>query len=257
MRFEDQTAIVTGAATGIGEGIALLLAEEGASVVVVDVNPNVHHVADAIVARGGRALAVVADVAAERDVDRAVAAAVDTFGGLNVLVNNVGIQDGKGIDEVSAAEWDRTISVNLRSVYLFMHAAVPHLKRAAPAASVVNISSVHAGSTLPQTSSYAASKAGVLGLTRSSALDLAPFGVRVNAVSPGTVGTGMFYQWLDSTEDRDASMALMLRHQPIGRIGTPDDIAEAVAFLASDKASYITAQTLWVDGGQSAHAFMP
>ena len=257
MRFAGKTALVTGAATGIGEGIARLLATEGASVTVVDLSPAVADVAQAINDAGGRATHVVADVSDRGAVESALKHNVDTFGGLDVLVNNVGIQDGKSIEDVTAEEWDRTISVNLRSVYLFMHAAIPHLKERAPGSSVVNISSVHAGSTLPATSSYAASKAGMLGLVRSSALDLAPYGIRVNAVAPGTVGTGMFYQWVNSEPDPEAAIALMLKHQPIGRIGTPEDIAEAVAFLASDKASYITGQTLFSDGGQSIHAFMP
>jgi NAD(P)-dependent dehydrogenase (short-subunit alcohol dehydrogenase family) len=250
-RLQGRVAIVTGSANGIGEATARTLANEGAAVLLVDINERGAEVAAKIEADGGRAAFLRCDVSSEADVQDAVAAAVKRFGALDVLVNNAAVTLPKGFESTTPDEWDRVQGVNLRSVYLFLRAAAPHL-RASTTGSVVNVASFHAGATIENFSAYAAAKSGVIGITRSAALDLAPAGVRVNAVCPGIVETSMWQAWLDEVENRDQTVAEVLALQPLGRIGAPNDIANAILFLASDEAAYITATTLFVDGGVTA-----
>jgi NAD(P)-dependent dehydrogenase (short-subunit alcohol dehydrogenase family) len=247
MRFEGKTVLVTGAAHGIGESTARSFAAEGANVVLVDVHERGEQVAGEI---GANALFVRGDVSSEQDVTAAIDKTVERFGGLDVLVNNAAMTLPKGYLETTADEWDRVLAVNLRSTYLFLRAATPALKDSKGA--VVNISSFHAGATIENFSAYAAAKSGVVGITRSAALDLAPHGVRVNAVCPGIVETAMWQAWLDEVEDVEGALAEVLKLQPLGRIGRPEEIAEAIMFLGSDKASYITGTTLFADGGVTA-----
>ncbi|MEV7965381.1 SDR family NAD(P)-dependent oxidoreductase [Sphaerisporangium sp. NPDC088356] len=251
MRLAQRAAIVTGAAQGIGRATARRLAEEGASVLLVDVDESAQRVAADITSAGGTALFVRGDVSDEKAVTKAVQAARDTFGRLDVLVNNAAMTLPKGLEETAVEEWDRVQAVNLRSVYLFMKAAAPHL-RESDAGSVVNVASFHASATIENFAAYAAAKSGVVGLTRSSALDLAPAGVRVNAVCPGIIETAMWQAWLDEVEDVESTVAEVLKLQPLGRVGLPVDVANAILFLASDESAYITGTTLYVDGGVTA-----
>jgi NAD(P)-dependent dehydrogenase (short-subunit alcohol dehydrogenase family) len=251
MQLEGRVAIVTGAANGIGEATAHRLAEEGAAVLVVDLDERGADVAAAIAAGGARAAFVRCDVGAEADVRAAVAAAIEKFGRLDVVVNNAAITLPKGFEETTLEEWGRVQDVNLGSVFLFLRESAPHL-RANGGGSVVNVASFHAGATIENFSAYAAAKSGVVGITRSAALDLAPAGVRVNAVCPGIVETQMWQAWLDEVDDVDETVADVLKLQPLGRIGRPRDVANAILFLASDQADYITGTTLFVDGGVTA-----
>jgi NAD(P)-dependent dehydrogenase (short-subunit alcohol dehydrogenase family) len=246
MRFEGKTAIVTGAAHGIGEATARLFARNGANVVLVDLHDRAEQVASELPS----AVFVEADVSAEGDVQSVIDTAVERFGQVDAVVNNAAITLPKGYLETTPEEWDRVQAVNLRSVYLFLRAATPHLK--ASRGSVVNVASFHAGATIENFSAYAAAKSGVIGITRSAALDLAPSGVRVNAVCPGIVETAMWQAWLDELDDVDTALAGVLKLQPLGRIGQPDEIAKAILFLASDDASYITGTALFADGGVTA-----
>lgn len=241
--FAGRCAFVTGAGSGIGEGIAMRLAAAGAAVACVDLDGEAAtRVAGAIGEAGGVAHVIVCDVSDEVAVPRAVAAAVEALGGIDVLVNNAGIVKIQSFEEISVEDWDRTFGVNLRSMFLTSQAALPHL-RASAAGAIVNIASMAAiRFTVPHID-YAATKSGVVAFTRDLAFELGADGIRVNAVAPGPIATSMLESF--SGEQFDAmGMRLVL-----GRMGRPADIAEAVAFLASDRASYVTGATLPVTGG--------
>jgi 3-oxoacyl-[acyl-carrier protein] reductase len=246
----DQVALVTGAANGIGRAIALALAREGADVAVVDIAvPD--ETAAAIVALGRRSAALVADVADLAAVQRVVTEATSRLGPIAILVNNAGIAERVGLADLTEALWDRTLDVNLRGTYLFTQAVLPEM-RARQRGSIVNISSISGkigGAVSRGTSAtsggggrsgpaYAASKGGIIAFTRWVAKDAGHDGIRANCVCPGPVATNL-------TRGFDYGVDA----QPIPRMGAPDDIAEAVVFLASPAASFITGQALNVDGG--------
>jgi NAD(P)-dependent dehydrogenase (short-subunit alcohol dehydrogenase family) len=251
-------ALVTGAAAGLGEGIARRLAADGWAVGLLDMNPAVVATAERLAAElglpGGRMLPIVADVADAAAVDDAVAAVVEAFGGLELAVANAGI--GGPSDEVVAldeADWDRVLAVNLRGAFLTCRAAA-RVMQAARAGSIVTVASLFGRDPVPRGAAYCASKAGVEALTRSLALELAPYGVRVNAVSPGNMATEMHWDELRaraavSGRSFEAELEAARRDVPLGRHGTGADIGAAVAFLASDDAAYITGHTLSVNGG--------
>jgi len=233
-----RTAMVTGAGRGIGLAIARALSERGAKVALVDI-------ADlAGIEKPAGSLAVRADVTRPDQVAGAIETIVATFGGLQILVNNAGICPLTIFDEISEAEWDRVLAVNLKGAFLCCQEALPHLRQAGTHGRVINIASVggQMGGLLVG-AHYAASKAGLIGLTKTLAKVLAPAGATANCVSPATTGTDLTAEWPVEKQAR-------VREQiPLGRFGTPDEIAAAVCFLASDGASFITGATLHVNGG--------
>lgn len=246
MALENKVALVTGASRGIGRAIALALARAGANVAInyrTGADPAAAVAAD-IEALGRRAITVGADVRDPDAVTRMVATVRETLGGLHVLVNNAGVAGPGLLAEISDDAWDWMIDVNLKGTFLCCRAAVPHLL-ASGGGSIVNISS-NAGQTggTPHQVAYAASKAGLFGLTKALARELAGQRIRVNCVAPTSVATEMV------GERSPDEIAERTRSIPLGRFGQPDEVAQAVVFLANDEtASFITGQTLFVNGG--------
>ncbi len=256
MRLDNKVALVTGAAMGIGAAIAERFVEAGAAGVVFDINAERAQQMAQGLSRKGRALAIHGDVAREEDVQNAVARTVEGLGSLDVLVNNAGIEVVGQVVDLTSADWDRQLGVNLKGVFLFCKYAIPHLRglpaQAGRGGAIVNISSVHAFVSYAGNAAYDASKAGVIGLTRALALDHGREGIRVNAICPGYISTAMMDEWLALQPDPEATLKQVLSFHPVGRIGTPRDIAEAALFLASDAASFISGTYLVVDGAMTA-----
>lgn len=246
--FSGKAALVTGGAMGIGGAVAELLAERGAAVAVVDrAAGEAEAMAEKLSRGGARAIAIVADVSKAADVAAAVDKAVAAFGGLDVVSNNAGIQRYGTVESTSEVEWDEVMDVNLKSVYLVCHHAMPHLR--ARRGAIVNMASVQSFATQQGVAAYTTGKAALVGLTRSMALDFARDGVRANAVAPGSVDTPMLRWAVGLDKKPDALMKAIHAMHPLGRIAQPREVAEAVAFLASSRASFITGATLVVDGG--------
>jgi NAD(P)-dependent dehydrogenase (short-subunit alcohol dehydrogenase family) len=256
MQLKDRVAIVTGGGRGIGRAIARRFAAEGARLVVAARSQNeVQHVADEIEGAGGRAVAVVADVSREADCQAIVRRAREAFGTIHILVNNAGVYGPvEPVEKVTPLEWDEVFAVNLRGPFLLSRLVLPEMYQSG-SGSVVNIVSIAAKAAFPLNSAYAASKAGLIGLTHTLAAEAARKSVRVNALSPGPVPETRMSQDLAEKlaryfhTDREKLLAGMLEGILQGRPQTAEEIASAALFLASDQASAITGQTLNVDGG--------
>jgi NAD(P)-dependent dehydrogenase (short-subunit alcohol dehydrogenase family) len=246
-QVDGKAAIVTGAASGIGRATALRLAREGATVVIGDVDEDgARETERLIVAAGGSALAVTCDVSSERDVAQLVDRAVEFAGRLDVLHNNAyWAPQNRPVVETTVEEWNRALAVSLTSVFLGCKYAIP-VMAAGGGGSIVNTASTAALTALPRFAAYTAAKGGIVALTRSVALDYGSQGIRCNAVCPGLVQTPATVSLLADPERR----RLYEQKQLLGRFGDPTDIASAVVYLASDDASYVTGQTLVVDGGR-------
>ncbi len=243
--LSGKSVIVTGGSRGIGRACCLALARAGARVCVnyrVE-SPSAELVVEEIESGGGEAFALSADVARRQDAEMLVDEAVHRFGGLDILVNNAGIWKGSPIDEMTETEWEETIAINLTGTFFCTRAAVPVMKNARWGR-IVNISSTAGQRGEAFHSHYAASKGGVISFTKSLAVELAPHGITVNCVAPGWVATDMTQESLLGPE-REAILAAI----PLGRVARPEEIAGAVAFLASDLASFVTGEILNVNGG--------
>jgi NAD(P)-dependent dehydrogenase (short-subunit alcohol dehydrogenase family) len=250
-RLADRVAVVTGGATGIGGATARRLAEEGARVLVVDVNSEGARAnASTIGSAGGTAEGFESDVGTEAGVAAAVERAVNLWGRLDIIVNNayaVGQIHRAESANVTEADWDRGFDVGLKSMFRAARFAVPHLQKAG-GGSIVNLSSVHGLLAEPGQLVYETLKAGVISLTRQLAVEYGPDGIRVNAICPGHIVTERIAEgWREHPE----TLRFFVEQYPLRRTGLPIDIANAVAFLCSDEASFITGQTLVVDGGLS------
>lgn len=251
MRLKDAVAIVTGAAKGIGWGIATVFSKEGAKVVVVDWDEEAgKKTAADINAAGGDALFVKCDVSNEEQVKAMIQATLDKYGRIDILVNNAAIGVYKTITDATSEDWDHCLSVNLKGVFLCSRYAIPHMQALGKGV-IINISSVHAYANVNGTSPYAASKGGVAALTRAMAMDYSPT-IRVNAIAPGWVLTPLIQGIFDSYDDPAEQQRIVEQRQVMKRIGRPEDIGHAAAFLASDEASFITGIQLFVDGGLTA-----
>lgn len=251
MRFKDKVAIVTGAAKGIGWGIAKVFAQEGAKVAMVDWDKEGgEKSAQEFKQQGHEVLFIHCDVSNEEQVKAMVQRVKDTYGRIDVLVNNAGIGVYKPILETSSEDWDRCLSVNLKGVFLCSKYVIPHMQELGKGA-IVNISSVHSHATVNGVAPYAASKGGITALTRNMAIDYGPT-IRVNAIAPGWVLTPLIQSIFDSYDDPAAQQKAVEERQVMRRIGRPEDIGYAAAFLASDEADFITGTQLFVDGGLTA-----
>jgi NAD(P)-dependent dehydrogenase (short-subunit alcohol dehydrogenase family) len=251
MLLASKVVIITGAGGGIGEAIARVCHREGASVVVADIRgQQADNVASSL---GGRACPVRADVRRDEDLERLVAATLGSFGRIDGLVNNAGIDFSKPFLETTAADWDRVIGTNLRSCFFLSQLAMRRmLGQEPPGGSVVNISSVHSVAGVPGAAPYDVSKAGMAGLTRALAVEFAARGIRVNCLSPGLINTQIWQDLQASAPDLEACLGYWRSNIPIERVIEPCEIAELTAFLLSDRSSCITGTNMIADGGMTA-----
>jgi NAD(P)-dependent dehydrogenase (short-subunit alcohol dehydrogenase family) len=247
--LDGKSVLVTGAARGIGAAVAERIVAEGGAVALLDVDPAGADTA-ARLADGGSAHFFACDVRSLEQVERAVADATRTLGGLDGLVNNAGINAYFDAVAMGEDDWERVFAVDLKAAWLLAKAALPGLIERR--GSIVNMSSIQARLTIEGFFPYAAAKAGLEGLTRSLALDYAPAGVRVNAVAPGYTDTYLVREWLDRQPDAEAARADVLAAIPLGRMASPREVAEVVVFLLSDRASAVTGATFAVDSGLGA-----
>jgi len=257
-RLKDKVALVTGAASGIGRATALLFGREGARVMVTDISSTGEAVAQEIRAAGGVASFLVHDVRDEPTWMAAITRTLETYGRLDVLVNNAGIAMSRLVTEMTLAEWREQLAVNLDSVFLGTKYAVRAMRQGGRGGSIVNVSSVSGLVGSPSTAAYAASKGGVRSLSKAVAVECAPDGIRVNGVFPGGVRTPIWENadWWDGFVEQVGSEKEAWKKleaaSPLGRMAEPEEIAEAILYLASDAARFVTGTELVIDGGYTA-----
>lgn len=248
MNFTDQTVIVTGAGSGIGRAAALRFAELGANVVIADKNEAAaREVADEA---GAKALAVTVDVSDSASVRSMIKAVVDNFGGIDVLCNNAGFGFPGNVLEIDEDNWDRLMSVNLKGVYLCSKYAIPELAKTGDGR-IVNTSSYTANVGIRDRAAYVASKGGVSALTRAMALDHVDQGIRVNAVAPGTINSPYFDKMIAESAEPQELVDSLNGRSPMHRMGRPEEVAEAIVWLAARESSFATGSVLTIDGGTS------
>lgn len=251
-RITDKVALITGAASGIGRAAALLFAREGARVVIADVQDDLGQTAAVeIMNAGGEATFVHADVSRAEDAKAMIDAALARFGRLDILFNNAGVGKHIPFDELTEAEWDRIVDINLRGVFLGCRFGVPALKRAGGGA-ILNTASQSGLQGHPNNQAYCAAKAGVINFTRSLAKDLARHSIRVNAICPGGTDTPILRGYTPAGESPDYVARMVAPRTPFGRLARPEEIAAAALFLVSEDASFVSGVALPVDGAASA-----
>jgi len=249
--YEDlkgKVAIITGARRGMGRSHALTLAKAGAKVVVADISlEDCQKVVDEIKSKGGEGLAIKCDVSKKEEVEEMVRKTIERFGKIDILVNNAGIAQFKPFLEMGEEEWDRTLNINLKGYFLCAQAAAREMVKQKSGV-IINIASVAMGQQgigFSNLVHYCASKGGIVGMTEALAVELAPYNIRVNAISPGMIETPM----IDPVKKDPKMMEAMLARVPMHRVGTPEEVSNLVLFLASDKSSYMTASAVVIDGG--------
>lgn len=254
-----KNALITGASSGIGQAIAIRLAQEGCNIAIsyrknAEEAKRTEEVALQQGCKNGtsaiKSLIVQGDAAKEDDIIRVVNSVIAKFGSLDILINSAGIQSESASHEVPTDKFDQVIAVNLRGSYLYARETIKHLLAQQRSGVIINVSSVHEIIPRPMYVSYAISKGGMGSLTKTLALEYANRGIRVNAIAPGATITPINEAWTDDPEQK----AIVESHIPMGRAGTPEEMAAAAAFLVSDEAAYITGQTLFIDGGLTLYA---
>jgi NAD(P)-dependent dehydrogenase (short-subunit alcohol dehydrogenase family) len=250
-RLKGKTAIITGAGEGIGAAAAQRMAEEGAKIVIAELNSQTGEATAArLLQAGHEAVFIPCDVAQSDSVNAMIATAVDAFGLPDVLVNNAGISVFSDPLSSTDADWARCFSVDLDGMWYCCRAVLPHMLQRGQG-SIINLASVHSSQIIPNCFPYPVAKHGVLGLTRALAVDFARKGIRVNAISPGYIETRNVLTYWNSFPDPEAERQRAYNLQPVGRVGQPDEIAWAIVFLASDESLFMTGANMVIDGGRS------
>ncbi|GAX44902.1 short-chain dehydrogenase/reductase SDR [Tolypothrix sp. NIES-4075] len=247
MKLEGKVALVTGSSQGIGQAIAIRLAEEGANI-IIDYRSHpggAEETKTKVEATGRKGYVVQADLGVVSDIRKMVDAGVQEFGKLDILVNNAGLEKRADFWDVSEADYDSVVNVNLKGVFFATQAIVQHLRQTQRPGKIINISSVHEELPFPHFTSYCVSKGGVKMMMRNLAVELGPLGITINNVAPGAINTPINTNLLNDPQKLNA----VLKNIPLGRLGKPEDVASIVAFLASSDADYITGSTFFVDGG--------
>ena len=251
MKLQDKTAIITGAAAGIGAASAALFAKQGVKVVAIDIDRDLlNQVSGQIERTGGECLALTADVSRREDVENVVRSATQQFGSIDILFNNAGIVPTGKLETLSEEEWDRAMAINVKSMYLFCHAVIPKMK-AQGGGVILNTASATALRAVVDRACYTATKAAVVGLTKSMALDYIRDNIRVNCLCPGTVETPSLARRLAKLSDPAEGRKNFIARQPMGRFGTADEIAQAALYLVSPAAEFVTGVAFAIDGGLS------
>lgn len=252
MLLNDKVAFVTGAGSGIGRSIALLFSQEGARIVAADVNVEAaQSTVDMIAGQDGLAMAVACDVSKSEDVQRAVDAAMSEFGRIDILCNDAGIGSTQTVVDTPEELWEQVFAVNVRGIYLCCKQIIPYMVEAGNGV-IVNMASVAGMVGLKNRAAYCASKGAVIALTRSIAVDYVQQGIRCNCICPGTVDSPWVGRLLAAAPDPKAERATLTARQPMGRLGMPDEIAQAALYLASEHAAFVTGSELVIDGGLTA-----
>jgi NAD(P)-dependent dehydrogenase (short-subunit alcohol dehydrogenase family) len=249
MKLQGKTAIITGAAAGIGAASATLFAQEGAKIVAVDIDRELlQQVSDQIQKAGGDCLAVTADVSKRDAVQNTIRSATERFGRVDILFNNAGIVPAGKIETISEEQWDRAMAINVKSMYLFCHEVIPKF-RAQGGGVILNTASATALRAVMDRACYTATKAAVIGLTKSMALDCVRDNIRVNCLCPGTVDTPSLAQRLAAFPDPAEARKNFIARQPMGRLGTAEEIAQAALYLVSSASEFVTGVAFAIDGG--------
>jgi NAD(P)-dependent dehydrogenase (short-subunit alcohol dehydrogenase family) len=252
MNWQGHVCIVTGGGAGIGQGIAEVFAEAGCDIVIGEVNlERGKATAEDLQVRYGRGLFVQTDVSKDVDCKRLIDETMKSFGRVDTLVNNAGVNFVKPTLEMTQEDWDRVVNVDLRGTFLCSRYALEHMVKARRG-SIINIASVHTKASLGGAAPYAASKGGVAQMTASMAIEFAPYGIRINALSPGLIDTLIWQQIQEAAEDLGSVRQHWFDNIPLERVGTPREMGSVALFLASDDASYVTGANLLADGGMTA-----
>lgn len=250
-RMQGKTVLITGAGAGIGEATCHRLSSEGAVIVAMDLNPDAaERVAKAIESKGGKAHALSGDISNHADCESAVNWVKEHLGAIHVLCNIAGIVDGGTLVEASEESWQRSMDINAKGAHYMCQMVVPLMVEQG-GGSVVNMASVAGPFAVPGRGVYSVSKAAVIGLTKSLAIDFIGQGIRVNAICPGTVESPSWHDRIKQSPDPEQALKDFIARQPMGRVGQPEEIAALVAYLAADESAYMTGQTLYIDGGMT------